>query len=113
MRLDTQLLYFFVVVLAVEDVPFLRAFQDGPTLALDLLPGGSVNFGLFGHQSLENTASFESNRVTVFDEVHTIGFGQCVGHSVCQFVDLLATDPHSTALYLRTSSFLIFLNISW
>ena len=39
--------------------------------------------------------------------------GQGVGHGVRQLVDLLAAHPHSTALYLRTSSFLIFLNISW
>jgi len=111
--LNPQLLHFFVVVLAVQNVPLLRAFQDGAALTFDFLPGGSVNLGFFGHQQLENAAGFQSNGVAVFDELNVIHCGQRVGHGVRQLVDLLAANPLSTALYLRTSSFLIFLNISW
>src|SRR5215469_2196361 len=46
---DPQLLHFFVVVLAIQDVPLLRALKDSPTLAFDFLSGSSVNFGFFGH----------------------------------------------------------------
>ena len=38
--------------------------------------------------------------------------GQRVGHGVRQLVELVAADPHSTALYLRASSVFTFLNIS-
>src|SRR5271165_7497069 len=38
--LDSQLFDFFVVVLAVEDVPLLGALQDGAALALDFLTSG-------------------------------------------------------------------------
>src|SRR6516165_5990017 len=111
-QLYPQLLDFLVVVLAVQDVPFLRAFQDGPALAFDLLPGGSVDLGFFGHQPFEDASGFEANSVAVFDEIHALHLGQRVGHGMRQLIDLLAADSHSTALYLRTSSFLIFLNIS-
>src|ERR1035438_303841 len=110
---DSQLLHFFVVVLAVEDVPFLRTFQDGAALAFDLLPGGSVNPGFLGHQQFQNAARFQADTIAVLEEVHVVHLGEGVGHSVRQLVDLFAAEPHSTALYFRTSSFLIFLNISW
>src|ERR1039458_9078508 len=110
---DSQLLYFFVVVLAVEDVPFLGAFEDGAALAFDLLPGGSVEPGFLGHQQFQHAARFQADTIAVLEEVHVVQFGEGVGHSVRQLVDLFAAEPHSTALYFRTSSFLIFLNISW
>src|SRR5271166_3402927 len=118
--LNSELLYFFVVVLAVEDVPFLGAFEDGAALAFDLLPGGSVDAGFLGHQDFENAARFQANGVAVLEEVHVLHLGQRVGDRVRQLVHLFAADAlglvafysHRTALYLRTSSFLIFLNIS-
>ena len=43
---------------------------------------------------------------------HFVDLGQGIGHRVGQFVQLVARDSHSTALYLRASSFFTFLNIS-
>src|SRR5271154_73150 len=42
-RSDTQLLHFFVVILAVEDVPLLAAFEDGAFLVLDLVAGALID----------------------------------------------------------------------
>ena len=42
----------------------------------------------------------------------SVHVGQGVGDGVRQLVDLVAAESHSTALYLRTSSFFTFLNIS-
>ena len=86
-----------------------------------LLPGGRIDFGFLDHQAFQQAADFLANGVAVLDEIHVIHGGQRVGHGVRQLVHLFAADalllvaldPHSTALYLRTSSFLIFLNISW
>src|SRR5579862_1431769 len=56
--LDSQLLDFFVVVLAVKDVPLLRAFQNGPLLGVDLLPCGEIDPRFLIHQVLKNLSSF-------------------------------------------------------
>ena len=37
-KLHTQFLYFLVVILAVEDVPFLAAFENCALLVFDLVP---------------------------------------------------------------------------
>jgi hypothetical protein len=42
-KLYAQLLHFFIVVLAVKDVPFLRPFQNGPLLGIDLLPRSLID----------------------------------------------------------------------
>ena len=41
-QLQPQLLYFFVVVLAVENIPLLAAFEDGSLLAFDLQAGETI-----------------------------------------------------------------------
>ena len=90
-------------------------------LALNLLPGGLIDLGFLRQHLFENARRFLSDRVAVFKKVHIFQGGQRIGHRVGELVHLLAADsfglvaldPHSTALYLRTSSFLIFLNISW
>ena len=110
--LEAQLLDFVVVVLAVENVPLLRAFEDDLALRGDLLAGGSVDFGLFEEELFEGFAGFLSNGVAVFEEVALGDLGEGVGDGVGEFIELVAGDSHSTALYLRASSFFTFLNIS-
>ncbi len=53
-RLEAQFLYFFVVILAIEDVPLLAAFEDGALLVLDLLAGRLIDSLLLIQQFLEN-----------------------------------------------------------
>src|SRR5581483_1647025 len=114
--LDSELLDLVVVVLAVKDVPLLGAFEDGAPLAFDLLAGGGVNAGLLGQQLLQDFAHLQPGAVGVLDKfefVVVLQFKQSVCNAAGKNVDLVAAESHSTALYLRTSSFLTFLNISW
>ena len=71
-KLHSQLLHFLVVVLAVEDVPLLAAFEDGALLAFDLLAGGLVDAGFLVQQVFENLADFQADGVAVFDEIHFV-----------------------------------------
>src|SRR5882724_5248527 len=64
-ELHPELLNFLVVILAIEDVPLLRAFEDGPLLALDFLAGGYVDPGFLRKQCFENLAGFLTNGVGV------------------------------------------------
>ena len=111
-KLDAELLYFIVIVLTVEDVPFLRTFENDLALRGDLLAGGGVDLGLFEEKLFEGFASLLPNGVTVFEEVALGDVGEGVGYGVGEFVEFVAGDSHSTALYLRASSFFTFLNIS-
>src|SRR5690348_3054896 len=111
--LHAQFLHFLVVVLAVENVPFLGTFQDGALLVLDFLAGSGVNFGFLAKQFLQDAADFQADAVAVLDKLHFIHGGQRVSDGMGQLVDLVAVQSHSTALYLRTSSPFTFLNISW
>ena len=61
---------------------------------------------------LQRLARFLADRVAILEEAHFVDLGQRVGHRVGQLVELVAADPHSTALYLRASSVFTFLNIS-
>ena len=62
--------------------------------------------------ALEHFARLLPDRVAVLLELALVEVGQRVCHHVRQFVELVARDPHSTALYLRASSIFTFLNIS-
>ena len=110
--LEAELLDFVVVVLAVEDVPLLRAFEDDLALRGDLLTGGGVDLGLLKEELFEGFAGLLSDGVAVLKEVALGDLGEGVGYGVGEFVELVAGDSHSTALYLRASSFFTFLNIS-
>src|SRR5271154_7069152 len=66
---DSQLFHFFVVVLSVEDVPLLRAFEDGAFLALDFLAGGNVDSFFLIEQLFEKLAGFLADGIRVFDEL--------------------------------------------
>ena len=63
-------------------------------------------------QIFEHLADFQSNGVSVFDEVHLVQVRERVGNDMSQFVDLVAAQSHRTALYFRTSSFFTLRNIS-
>ena len=110
--LHAQLLNFFLVVLAVEDVPLLAAFEDGALLGIDLLPGGLIDSFLLIEEVFHDLAHFQPDGIAVFDEVELIHFGERLGDSVRDLVHFVAADSHSTALYLRTSSLFTLRNIS-
>src|SRR5205807_3873292 len=112
-HLDAKLLDFLVVVLAVQDVPLLAAFEDGAFLAFDFLAGGGVDLSFLVEQFLHQAANFEANGIPILEKVHFIHFGKSVRDYMRHLVNFVTIDPHSTALYLRTSSFFTFLNISW
>src|SRR5215475_2068799 len=88
--LDSQLLDFLVVVLAVEDVPLLAAFEDGALLAFDFLARGLVDAGFLQEEVFEDFAHFQADRVAIFDEVGFGRLGQRVGDDVGQLVHFVA-----------------------
>ncbi len=55
---------------------------------------------------------FQADGVAVLNEINFVHAGESVGDGVRQLIDLFVADSHNTALYLRTSSFFTFLNIS-
>jgi hypothetical protein len=92
--LQTQLLYFFVVILAIEDRPFFGALDDGATLAFDFLAGGLVDAGFLHEELFENFADFETDSVAVLDELDFIQVSDGVGDNVSEFVDFVAAQSH-------------------
>src|SRR5579884_3106304 len=109
---DSQLLHFIVVILAVKYLPFLAAFQDNFALGLDLLTRCLVNSHLFDQKMFKRFARFLPDSVAVFQKFDFVNFRQSIGDHVGQLIQLVTRDSHSTALYLRASSCLTFLNIS-
>src|SRR2546425_3116073 len=93
-RLEAQFLYFFVVILAIEDVPLLAAFEDGALLVLDLLAGGLIDSLLLIQQFLENLAHFQAYRIAIFDKVDFVHFGERVADHVRYFIHFVAADSH-------------------
>jgi hypothetical protein len=89
-RLHSQLFHFFVVILAVEDRPFLGALNDGAPLAFDFLAGGLVDARFRHEECFENFAHFEADGVSVFDELDIIHVGDGVGHNMGEFIDFVA-----------------------
>ena len=63
-------------------------------------------------RALERLARLLADGVAILEEAHLVDLGQGVGHGVGQLVELVAADPHSTALYFLASSVFTFLNIS-
>jgi len=89
-ELQPELFDFVVVVLAVEDVPLLRAFHDDLALGGDLLAGGGVDLGLFDEELFEGLAGLLPNGVAVFEEIALGDFGERVSYSVGEFVEFVA-----------------------
>src|SRR5438094_10198644 len=93
-RLEAQFLYFFVVILAIEDVPLLAAFEDGALLVLDLLAGRLIDSLLLIQQFLENLAHFQAFRLAIFDKLDFVHFGERVAHHVRYFIHFVTADSH-------------------
>ena len=125
--LEAEFLDFVVVVLAVEDVPFLGTFGDDAALGGDLLAGSVVDLHFFEEELGEGFTGFLADGVAVFEEVDFVDFGEGVGNGVGELIELVVGDAggvggldvggaahgtHRTALYLRASSCFTFLNIS-
>src|SRR4029077_12157378 len=68
---------------------------------------------LFHEQAFQCLAGLLADGVAIFHEADLVDVGQRVGHGVSQLIELVAADPHSTALYFFASSVFTFLNISW
>ena len=96
----------------VENVPLRGAFGDDAALALDLLAGGLVEPLFGGEQVFGEAADLLAGVGVAFEELDVVESGQRLGGGGGQLVELLAREPHSTALYFFTSSTLTFLNIS-
>ena len=111
-RLDAELFDFVVVVLAVEDFPLLGALKDNLALVGDFEARGGVDFAFFDEEVFESLPRFLADGVAVLHESDGVDFSQRVGDGVGDLVELVAADSPRTALYLRASSFLTFLNIS-
>src|SRR5437763_11548490 len=84
-RLEAQFLYFFVVILAIEDVPLLGAFEDGALLVLDLLAGRLIDSLLLLQQFLENLAHLQAYRFVFFYKVNIVDFGERIDDNVWYF----------------------------
>src|SRR5277367_2447479 len=112
-KLHAQLFHFFVVVLAVKNVPLLAALENGAFLILDLMPRRLIDLFFVVQHVFQDLAHFQPDRVSVFDEIQSIRIGERVRYHMRHFIDFVAADSHSTALYLRTSSFFTLRNISW
>ena len=90
--LEAELLDFLVVILTVEDVPLLRAFEDGAALVLDLQPGGLIDLRFLGQQFFQDSARLLANGVAVFEELDVLYGGESISYRVGQLVDFLAAD---------------------
>ena len=78
-----------------------------------ILSRAAVSIARFLRQQLlQSLARLLADRVAILQETDLVDLGQRIGHGVRQLVQLVAADPHSTALYLRASSVFTFLNIS-
>src|SRR5580693_2353793 len=111
-HLNSQLPHLVVVVLAVENVPLLGTFEDDLPLRCNFEPRRGVDARFMGEQRFKRLARFLADGVAVLVESYLVDLGQRIRHCVCQLVELIAADPHSTALYFFASSVFTFLNIS-
>src|ERR1700691_5820790 len=107
-----MVLHFFVVILTIENIPFLTAFEDGSLLILDLVPRRLIDLLYLVQYLFMYIAHFSTHRVPVLDKVHIIHVGQRVRDHVRHLIYFVTAYSHSTALYLRTSSFFTLRNIS-
>src|SRR5581483_8764740 len=111
-QLHAEFFHFFVVILAVENIPLLRAFENGPLLGIDLLARGGVDPCFLIQKILKNFARFLAACVGIFDEFNLVHLLQDVGNGAGEHVNFVAAESHRTALYLRTSSVFTLRNIS-
>ena len=124
---DAQLLDLIVIVLAVEDLPLLRAFQDDLALVGDLQARRCVDSGLLGEQGGERFARFLADGVAILEEANLVDFGRSsallIFSSVVDFVaptrPRLSTDRDAprwidhSAKYFIFEWFMDLLGCSW
>ncbi len=67
--LQSELLDLVVVVLAVEDVPLLRAFDDDLALRGDFHPGCSIDTSFFSQEFFERLAGFLPDRIAILKKI--------------------------------------------
>ena len=60
----------------------------------------------------ESLAGLLTDSIAILQKIYLLDLSQGVGYGVGELVELVARNPHSTALYLRASSNFTFLNIS-
>src|SRR5436309_13447571 len=80
--LNSQLFNFFVVVLAVEDIPFLRAFRDGALLAFNFCARSYIDLGFCREQLFKDAARFHADGIRIFNELNIVKRRQRVSHAV-------------------------------
>src|ERR1700722_12738511 len=107
-----ELLHLIVVVLPVKNVPLLRTFDNNLPLRSDLLPRRCIDLRLFGQQLFQGLARLLPDRIAILQKVHLRYLRQSIRNRMSELIQLVARNSHSTALYLRASSFFTFLNIS-
>src|ERR1700674_3315918 len=90
LQLQSQLLDFIIVILAIEDRPFLGALNDGATLAFDFLASGLIDASLLHEKLFENLSQIEAARVAVLDELDLIHVSDSVGDNMGELVDFVA-----------------------
>jgi hypothetical protein len=103
LELNSEFFDFLVVVLAIEDRPFLGAFDDGAALALDFLTSGLVDAGFLHEKLFENLADFEADGVAVLDELDLIQIGYRVGDHMGEFVDFVAAQAHGRGVLILST----------
>jgi hypothetical protein len=111
-KLHTQFLHFLVVIFAVEDVPFLTAFKNCTLLIFDLVPRRLIDFFFLIQQVFQNLAHFQPESISILEKLNLAHLRPGVRNHVRHFIYFVAANSHSTALYLRTSSFFTLRNIS-
>src|SRR5947209_11119588 len=86
---------FLYVILALEDVPLLAAFDDFFFLRADLLANAGIDFFLFTQVVLEDLDDVLTNGVAVLDELHVVAGNEKICNLVGDADDFFPTQSHS------------------
>lgn len=81
---DSHPAHLFTIILAVEDVPFLAAFENFLLLRTDLLADLGVHLLFFFEETEKNLYHVLPNGGAVFDEFHILDGHENVGNDVGQ-----------------------------
>jgi hypothetical protein len=105
---------FFVVILAIQDVPFGAAFGNRSLLIFDFHAGGFIDVFFLLKPFHDDVYDGETDRVAIFDEFHGVNRGEFLSDLMREEIYLFARQTHaySTNFRSRTSLFLMSLNIS-
>src|SRR5205814_4369662 len=81
--------HFLFIILTIEDFPLPTAFGNGALLALDLLPGGLIDFFFFFEPFDKDVDDGETDRVSVLDKFHFVDRRELLGNLMGQQIDFL------------------------